>query len=209
LAWLWRLLLGQLRWENVHAIVVHTYGFLLKLVNGQPRLHPETEKRLRRAAEIYHQTHKPIFLPQAWGRVEGRWFWMPEYEKNYLVGLRVSPWTIILPEKQPQGTKIGGTLGELRTTLVTCGRAQWTNVVFISSPLHLLRIRFLVRWLGRKIGWKVEFQPISARSTFSLPRQLAQEVAAWSLMPLLLLGDRGERGYTAIQEYLAGRVAGG
>ncbi len=195
--------------QPVHVIVVHTYGFLLKLVNGQPRLHPETERRLEKAAEIYRQSRKPIFLPQAWGKVEGKWFWMPDYEKRYLVGLGVSLWMIILPEKQPQGTKIGGTLGELRTTLVACGRTQWTNVVFISSPLHLLRIRFLVRWLGRKVGWKVEFQPTSARSTFSLLRQLAQELAAWSLMPLLLLGDRGERWYTAIQEYLAERIAGG
>ena len=134
---------------------------------------------------------------------------MPEYEKNYLVGLGVSPWIIILPEKQPQGTKIGGTLGELRTTLVTCGRAQWTNVAFISSPLHLRRIRFLVWWVGRKVSRKVLFQPLPARSTFSLFRQLAQEVAAWSLIPLLLLGDKGEQWYTGIQEYLAERVAGG
>ena len=197
-------------WNDLDALVVHTFGFLPKLdESGQPILNPETILRLVKAAEVSLRYLIPIILPQSWGKVENKWFWMPDYEQQYILLLHVTPQMIIVPDKQPEGTRICGTGGELRLAIKICVKHSSSekplkNLGFVTNPIHMLRVRLLAWFISRKLHWSIKFYPICSTLKLPLLRTVIQEMVAYLLM-IIFLDFRAEgKCFTWFQKHIPG-----
>jgi len=176
--------LARLNPKDLDYIVLHTFGILSEPdKQNHPILHPETIARLDKVAEYCHDFKKTILLSQAWSQAN----WIPDIEENYLIHHGFVSNSLIWKPNQPTiGTKIGGTSGEVRLALNMSNPSLLTdftlNIGFVTNRIHMPRVRWLVWFISRKLGIKVQFYPIYSERKIPLFRAVIQEMVAFALM---------------------------